>query len=162
MNLHYTAVYLHFFSKGIISVFPSPHGHKNMWRSFVVIRLWASSFTLPHDMTQCTVLKHVSHPSPLWNTALLIFHVMLVTWGPWLCFSLYTDPGENYRQWLSTLCLSLPLLSASRCFDVTNQINVMLSRILHCSHSCRLSHCSCYHPRIWRVLFQDHCLLVRP
>lgn len=57
---------------------------------------------LPSRFVSRTVLKHV-YPAPLRDAALLvlIFHVVFVTRGPWLSFSLYsaiTDPGENYRQ----------------------------------------------------------------
>lgn len=64
--------------------------------------------------------------------------------GPWLRFSLYTaapDPGENYRQWSSTLCLSLthraqavalmwPVTSASYVAAVAEQ-QLLLSLSVH-------------------------------
>lgn len=86
-------------------MFPPSSRHENVWRSCVMIR--------PH----CSVLLRVLYlstcmlkfPSPLWGSVsfTLMFHVMFLSRGPQLCFSLYTtfiNPWENYRRWPSAKC----------------------------------------------------------
>lgn len=105
---------------------------------------WLSHWSIWFRVLYLSMCAWVLFPSPRHSAVHTHMSCHACNPGPWLRFSLYTaapDPGENYRQWSSTLCLSLthraqavalmwPVTSASYVAAVAEQ-QLLLSLSVH-------------------------------